>query len=98
MSSEQAIVKYGELSISDQYYLSLYKELILSDDMKNNFWSTRDNLVTTREDINKIFEHSGAALTLLATNKNFWKLEDGEIKLLSQSLYDNYMAIINELN
>ena len=66
--------------------------------MKDKFWSSKDSLVTTRDDINKKIDQSISALTLLATNKNFWKLEDGEIKLLSQNLYDNYMAIVGELN
>lgn len=98
MAEENEIIKYGEDRISDPYYLSLYEELILSDNMKDKFWSSKDSLVTTRDDINKKIDQSISALTLLATNKNFWKLEDGEIKLLSQNLYDNYMAIVGELN
>ncbi len=98
MADEKEIIKYGEDRISDEYYLSLYRELILSGNMKDKFWSSKDSLVTTRDDINKKIDQSISALTLLATNKNFWKLEDGEIKLLSQNLYDNYMAIVGELN
>lgn len=98
MSKEEAIIKYGEDRITDEYYLSLYKELILSDDLKNNFWSTSDDLVATRDDVNRLFDQSTEALNLLVANQKYWKLEDGEIKIMSQTLYDQYMAIINGLN
>ncbi|MBQ6323964.1 MAG: hypothetical protein IJI22_03930 [Bacilli bacterium] len=98
MSKEEAIIKYGEDRITDEYYLSLYKELILSDDLKNNFWSTSADLVTTRDDVNRLFDQSTEALNLLVANQKYWKLEDGEIKIMSQTLYDQYMAIINGLN
>ena len=78
--------------------MSLYKELILSDDLKNNFWSTSADLVTTRDDVNRLFDQSTEALNLLVANQKYWKLEDGEIKIMSQTLYDQYMAIINGLN
>ncbi len=98
MSKEEAIIKYGEDRITDEYYLSLYKELILSDDLKNNFWSTSDDLVATRDDVNRLFDQSTEALNLLVANQKYWKLEEGEIKIMSQTLYDQYMAIINGLN
>lgn len=98
MSEEEAIIEYGKSKIDDPYYLDLYEELILSSSMKDSFWSTKDGLITMRDDINSIIDQSTTVLNLLVSNKNYWKLEDGEIKIMSQNLYDQYIAIINNLN
>jgi len=96
--NKDTIIEYGEDKITDSYYLSLYEELILSDDMQENFNTMAESLYSTRDNMNVIFDKSSETLNFLVTNKDYWKLEDGEIKIMSQTLYDQYMTIVNSVN
>ena len=79
-------------------YINLYKELMLGDSMVQNFNETRDVLNKLKISVNNVFDVSLEVLNFLIVNKESWKVEDGEIKFLTNDLYNYYNILINKLN
>lgn len=94
---EGNIEKYIRNTINDPYYISLYKEFILSEDMKNEFNETKNLLEKTKISVNNVFDVSTEVLNFLITNKDSWSVEDGEIKFVNVDLYNYYNALISKL-
>lgn len=94
---EENIVNYANDKISDPYYAGLYKELMLSNNMKDDFNETKDLLYKTKIRVNNVFDTSTEVLNFLVANKNSWKLENGEIKFLTKDLYNKYNSMIAKI-
>ena len=97
-SDEDTICAYGKERIKDDYYYSLYLDMILNDSMKKQFSDTKEILLQTKEKTNEIFDISGELLNFLITNKDFWKLEDGEIRFQTDNLYNQYNLYVSRLS
>ena len=95
---EEIMKNYINKKISDPYYINLYKELMLGDSMVQNFNETRDVLNKLKISVNNVFDVSLEVLNFLIVNKESWKVEDGEIKFLTNDLYNYYNILINKLN
>ena len=71
---------------------------MLGDSMVQNFNETRDVLNKLKISVNNVFDVSLEVLNFLIVNKESWKVEDGEIKFLTNDLYNYYNILINKLN
>ena len=96
-SEEDTIKDYINDKIQEPYYRDLYNELMLEEDRKGDFLETKDLLNKTKVKVNNVLDISINVLNFLVTNKDSWKVEDGEIKFLTQDLYNQYMAYISQL-
>lgn len=95
---EDSISNYINDKTNDPYYVNLYLELMLEDNMINDFEETKSLLEKNKIKVNNVFDVSTEVLNFLNTNKGFWKTEDGEIKFLTQELYDQYNSLIAKIN
>ena len=59
---------------------------------------TKKLLTVSKTKMNNVYDTSIAVLTFLTTNKDYWKLEDGQIKFLDVNLYNQYIEMIGKLN
>lgn len=95
-SNDKNIISYGEKNLNSKQ-LKKYKELMLSDKMLNDFKDTQKELMNTKVRVNNIYDTSEAVLNFLVKNKDNWKLENGEIKFKSQTLYNEYNNMIKKI-
>lgn len=94
---EEYIYSLINKKINDPYYISLYRELILDDNIMDDINEVKGVLEDTRKKMNVIYDSSIEVLKYLKENKDNWKLEDNEIKFQTQGMYDHYMSIINKV-
>ena len=96
-SQESNINSYINGKIDDKYYKDLYIELMSNAKIKSNFNEVKALLEEARTNINNIFDVSKEVLAFLVNTKDYWKLEDGQIKFLSNDLYNQYIALISKI-
>ena len=94
---EDKIKNYINDKTDKEYYINLYRELMLNDDMKDSFSETKELLIHSKTQMNNIYDTSIEVLTFLANNKDNWKAEDGEIKFLEEDLYNQYISLISKI-
>ena len=95
--NENNISNYINDKISDFYFQKLYKDLMLSDKRKDEFIETTNLLYKTRDYVNSMIDDSIAVLDFLSLNKESWTVENGEIKFLTEDLYNQYVYLISNL-
>jgi len=95
---EDKVANYINDRLADPYYVNLYRSLILNDNFKSMFNETKISLSKKKNIISKMLDTSSNVLNFLASNKDKWKLEDGEVKFLTTDLYNQYQAMISNLN
>ena len=94
---EERIKTYIDDKTDKDYYKDLYRELMLNDDMVDSFTDTKDLLTHSKAKMNNIYDTSIEVLTFLKSNKDFWKVEDGEIKFMDEGLFNQYNSLISKL-
>jgi len=94
---EDKIKNYINDKTDKEYYINLYRELMLNDDMKDSFSETKELLIHSKTQMNNIYDTSIEVLTFLANNKDNWKAENGEIKFLEEDLYNQYISLISKI-
>ena len=83
---EENIDNYIYTRINDEYYVSLYHELIFETPMIDNLKNTKTLLEESREKINLIYDTCIDTLNYLCLYNDKWKLEDGEIKFQTEDM------------
>lgn len=81
----------------DKYYISLYEELVFSEDLTNQYENNRELLKEVRSNYNEVYDTSLEVLNFLITYKDSWALEDGEIKFINNDLYNYYNSLIDKI-
>lgn len=96
-ADKENIKKYVLKEINDSYYVDLYNEFMLSSDVTSLFDANKELIESTKTKVNHVFDVSEEVLNFLIINKDSWKVEDGQIKFLTQELYNQYMALVSKL-
>lgn len=96
-ADENNINKYINDITDDKNSRELYVELMSDDRMRSNFSDVKSLLVDTKTRVNNVFDVSVEVLTFLVNNKESWKLEEGEIRFLTEDLYNQYISLINKV-
>lgn len=94
---EENIDNYIYTRINDEYYVSLYHELIFETPMIDNLKNTKTLLEESREKMNLIYDTCIDTLNYLCLYNDKWKLEDGEIKFQTEDMYNYYMSLISKV-
>ena len=94
---EENIDNYIYTRINDEYYVSLYHELIFETPMIDNLKNTKTLLEESREKMNLIYDTCIETLNYLCLYNDKWKLEDGEIKFQTEDMYNYYMSLISKV-
>ena len=94
---EENIDNYIYTRINDEYYVSLYHELIFETPMIDSLKNTKTLLEESREKMNLIYDTCIDTLNYLCLYNDKWKLEDGEIKFQTEDMYNYYMSLISKV-
>jgi len=81
----------------DEYYVSLYEELMFGENSSVDFEENIIMLNNLKDDVNNIFEVSVSMFNFLSTNRGNYTIEDGEIKFKTQELLNQYNSYIKKI-
>lgn len=81
----------------DMYYISLYEELVFSDELTIQYKNNKELLKEVRSKYNEVYDTSLEVLNFLITYKDSWTLEDGEIKFVNNDLLNYYNSLIAKI-
>lgn len=96
--SEEDTLRDGVSSkLKDSYYMDLYNQFMLSDDMKQRFSDNNILLSNAKIKVNHVIDVSVDVLNFLSKNQDSWKVEDGKIQFVTEDLYNQYMTYISKL-
>lgn len=98
MCSEESIRNYILQYDIDKYYVDLYNDLMLSDDVSNKLSLSIDYLENYKKYINHKLSACFEIFTFLDKNKDNYSLEDGEIKFKSNDLVNQYNGFIDKIS
>ena len=84
--------------ITNEYYITLYDEMIFSDEFNEQFENNRIFLKELRDKYNNIYDTSLEVLNFLSLYKDSWKLENGEIKFINNDLLNYYNNLISKIS
>ena len=79
----------------DKYYVDLYNELMLSEEMSEVIKLDSEYLLKYKEEINNKFNACSDIFKLLDSNRDNYSLEDGEIKFRDNDLVNQYNSYID---
>ena len=83
--------------LSNEYYISLYKELMIDTNMDDDFIKTKTILEDTQNEVNTIFDTSRETLNFLKIHSSEWKIEDNQIKFQTVELVNQYNELISHI-
>ena len=81
----------------DKYYISLYEELVFSEELINQYDDNKELLKEIRIKYNDVYDTSLEVINFLITYKDSWVLEDGEIKFANNDLFNYYNSLIAKI-
>lgn len=83
---------------SNSYFVELYNELMLNDDMSDDFNTTKKQLEDLKENVNVIFDTSLEIFHFLKLHQGEWEIQDNQIKFKTTELVNAYNNLINQVN
>ena len=96
--SDEVVIKKNILNYTkDQYYVSLYEELMFGENKSIDFEKNVVMLNNLKSEVNNVFDVSVSMFNFLSSNKNNYTIEDGEIKFKTQQLLNQYNGYINKI-
>ena len=95
---EDNIKKLIRNKVTNKYYITLYDEMIFSDEFNEQFENNRIFLKELRDKYNNIYDTSLEVLNFLSLYKDSWKLENGEIKFINNDLLNYYNNLISKIS
>ena len=96
--NEENIKNLIKEKINDERYISIYEELIFSEKFVNQYAENRALLKDLKNRYNVKYDGCIDTLNFLKVYKDYWKLEDGEIKFANQDLLNYYNILMNRIN
>ena len=84
--------------VDKSYYIDLYNDFMLGEDVKNVFSTNKELLLNVQTKVNNAYDTSIEIINFLVQNKDSWKTEEGEIRFLNNDLYNQYNSYISKLS
>lgn len=94
---EEQIMNHIYERTKDDYYVSLYQELMFDDDMKDGLNESKELFQQTRTKMNNVYDVSLEVLNFLKTYNDSWELDNGEIKFKTNDLRNYYDTLIAKI-
>ncbi len=94
---EDNIKKYIREKLADPYYIAMYEDLMLKDEVSDDVMQSKEILISNKERVNLIFDTSEQIFTFLKEHRDEWIVENKEIKFKTQSLLDQYNAYLEKV-
>lgn len=83
---------------SDSYFVNLYNELMLNDNMSDDFNATKNELENLKENVNVIFNTSLEIFHFLKLHQGEWEIQEDQIKFKTIELVAAYNNLISQVN
>lgn len=94
MTTEEEIMKNIEGKGLDQYYIDLYKDLMLGETTKKDFKLSQKNLEKLSKSINGILDTEQEVIDLLINEKGKWNIKDDKIVFDNTDTLTKYNELI----
>lgn len=96
--SNEDVIKKNILNYTkDEYFISLYNELMFGKNTSIDFDENIKMLNNLKKDVNNVFDISVDMFNFLNVNKENYKIEDGEIKFENENLLNQYNSYIEKI-
>lgn len=95
-STSEDFINYINKYTNDSEDILLYKELIEENNFINEIEETKKVLELKRIDINSHFDAIVGVLEFLSLNKDYYYIENDEIKFTTVELYAEYVRLMNK--
>lgn len=98
LTNEESIKKNIEkANLTDNYYLELYNNLMLGEEMSQDLKDTEAELVDSKEMLNEVYDTQENVIDFLVKNKGKWSIEGDELQFESDDLVNKYEELIDSL-
>lgn len=98
LTNEESIKKNIEkANLTDNYYLELYNNLMLGEEMSQDLKDTEADLVDSKEMLNEVYDTQENVIDFLVKNKGKWSIEGDELQFESDDLANKYEELIDSL-
>ncbi len=98
LTNEESIKKNIEkANLTDNYYLELYNNLMLGEEMSQDLKDTEAELVDSKEMLNEVYATQENVIDFLVKNKGKWSIEGDELQFESDDLANKYEELIDSL-
>ncbi len=97
MTQEKRIMKKIDNKKLSNYYITLYKELMLSTPATTAFKNGYKSTKVTADAIKNVLSVQKDVLNLLKDNKDKWDVKDGKIVFKKSDLLTSYNDIVNRI-
>lgn len=97
LCSEDSIVSYIKKKNLDDYYINLYKKLMFTDNMSNDFSDSRILLQDSKDSINELFINIESVFNYLIRIQGSWKVENGQILFINDEMVNQYNHLISKI-
>ncbi len=91
------IKKYIRTKMVDPYYISLYEELMLDDNVSREIVESKELLAKTKDRVNTILDTSEELFSFLKKHQEEWTVENNEVKFTTQALLDEYNTYLEKV-
>lgn len=97
LGSEDSILDNIKSKNVSSYYVSLYSDLMLSDELSRAIDDNEELLKSSRDYINSLLDTSQSVLDFLIINKGKWEIKDDTILFQTEDLLNQYNNLISEI-
>lgn len=95
---EREIKKFIRTRTKNKYYIKLYDDLMLNNEISSKFKNTKEAISKSKTYVNNSLDTSLEVLNFLSLYKDSWVCEDGQIKFQTQELYNYYNSLISKVS
>ncbi len=88
--NQDKIQNYIRKTIVDPYFVQLYHTLMFDDGISKDILKSRQMFQQTKVDVNRIFDLCSVIFQFLKTNRDQWKIQDGQIQFQTVELMNQY--------
>jgi len=81
----------------DEYYVSLYTNVMIDGSIYFKLVDSCNELKTTKEEFNTLLDNTLAVLKFLKNNKDNWQLEDDKIMFQNKDLMNQYNLLVQKI-
>lgn len=98
---EENIIEYInsiDFSKRKSYYIDLYKTVMLSDTMKNQYTELQDNIESSKDDLYDTLNAISKIKQYLEENSRHWSIKDDKITFTNTNTMVEYYNLRNEIS
>ena len=98
MTSENEIMAQIKNKNLDKFYINLYEELMLRGVAGSDFKTSREDLKSASDTINKILDTEEKIIDLLISNKGKWSIENDKLVFQNTDTLNKYNELKKQLS